>query len=228
MINYLFAEKYTLDVGLTSQIIGLNISIVRYQIFVFGNISAVELKHSVDGLLFQRLKIYIYQVLVSGFYVSRESNSDVDKGRPVTIKSSSGTFLKRKKGIQPSIVELGDADSLKIDLSTLKAKNEFLRSKSCELESEIEKLNLTMSSWTKSSASLDKLFGIQKPASDRTGLGFNVSESGSGETSTQSQLVNDKFNKMSFVKASVTYDSWNPGFTAGRGYNPAGGAPGGG
>ncbi|KZV26899.1 hypothetical protein F511_42310 [Dorcoceras hygrometricum] len=48
-------------------------------ILVFGNIPRVELKHSVDGLLFQRLKIYGYQVLVSGFYVSRESNSDVDQ-----------------------------------------------------------------------------------------------------------------------------------------------------
>ncbi|KZV30047.1 hypothetical protein F511_21203 [Dorcoceras hygrometricum] len=54
---------------------------------------------------------------------------------------------------------------------------------------------------------LHKLFEIQKPASDRTGLGFNVSESSYGETSTQSQLVYDKFNKMSFAKASVTYDS---------------------
>ncbi|KZV26295.1 hypothetical protein F511_41521 [Dorcoceras hygrometricum] len=75
---------------------------------------------------------------------------------------------------EPSVVELGEADSLKIELI---------------------------------SASRDKLFGIQKPASDRTGLGFNSSESSEGETSTQSQLVYDKFNKMSFVKASVTYDS---------------------
>ncbi|KZV35836.1 hypothetical protein F511_34526 [Dorcoceras hygrometricum] len=45
-----------------------------------------------------------------------------------------------------------------------------------------------------------------KPASDRTGLGFSVSESSSEETSTQSQLVYDKFNKMSFVKASVIHD----------------------
>ncbi|KZV49341.1 hypothetical protein F511_38595 [Dorcoceras hygrometricum] len=76
----MFGAKFTSDVGLTSQILGLNISVVRYQILVFGNISAVELKHSVDGLLFQRLKIYGYQVLVSGFYVNHESNSDVDQG----------------------------------------------------------------------------------------------------------------------------------------------------
>ncbi|KZV15855.1 hypothetical protein F511_10951 [Dorcoceras hygrometricum] len=45
-----------------------------------------------------------------------------------------------------------------------------------------------------------------EPASDRTGLGFNSSETSEGETSTQSRLVYDKFNKMSFVKANVIYD----------------------
>ncbi|KZV39166.1 hypothetical protein F511_12998 [Dorcoceras hygrometricum] len=80
MINYMFGAKYTSDVELTSQILGLNISVVRYQILVFGNISAVELKRSVDGLLYQRLKIYSYQFLVSGFYGSREGISDVDQG----------------------------------------------------------------------------------------------------------------------------------------------------
>ncbi|KZV21385.1 hypothetical protein F511_18551 [Dorcoceras hygrometricum] len=65
-----------------------------------------------------------------------------------------------------------------------------------------------MSSWAKSSASLDKLFGIQNLASDRTGLGFNSSDSSEGKTSTQSQLVYDKFNKMSFVKANVIHDPY--------------------
>ncbi|KZV53635.1 hypothetical protein F511_29821 [Dorcoceras hygrometricum] len=47
---------------------------------------------------------------------------------------------------------------------------------------------------------------IQKPANDRTGLGLNTGESGSGETCTQSNLANDKFKKISFVKASVIHD----------------------
>ncbi|KZV23547.1 hypothetical protein F511_02033 [Dorcoceras hygrometricum] len=87
-------------------------------------------------------------------------------------------------------------------------ENELLRNESSELKAEIEKSNLTMSSWAKSSASQDKLFGVQKPASDRTGLGFNDSENSSGETSTKSQLVYDKFNKISFVKASVIHDPY--------------------
>ncbi|KZT76840.1 hypothetical protein F511_46137 [Dorcoceras hygrometricum] len=64
-----------------------------------------------------------------------------------------------------------------------------------------------MSSWTQSSVSQDKLCEIQKPANDRTGLGFDASESSAGETSTQSYLAYDKLKKMSFVKASMTPDT---------------------
>ncbi|KZV23064.1 hypothetical protein F511_31011 [Dorcoceras hygrometricum] len=112
----------------------------------------------------------------------------------------------KNSSVEPSTVELGEADSFKIELSKLKAKNELLRSKSCELKSEIEKLNMIMSSCTQYSISLDKLCEIQKPANDRTGLGFNTCESSSGETCTQSNLAHDKFKKMSFVKASVIHD----------------------
>ncbi|KZV38299.1 hypothetical protein F511_35863 [Dorcoceras hygrometricum] len=63
-----------------------------------------------------------------------------------------------------------------------------------------------MSSWTQSFISLDKLCEIQKQANNRTGLGFNTSESSFGETCTQSNLAHDKFKKMSFFKASVIHD----------------------
>ncbi|KZV47969.1 hypothetical protein F511_20481 [Dorcoceras hygrometricum] len=91
----------------------------------------------------------------------------------------------KNSSIESSTDTLEDIDSLKIELSKLMMENELLRNESSELKAEIEKSNLTMSSWAKSSASLDKLFGIQKPASDRTGLGFNSSERSDGETSTQ-------------------------------------------
>ncbi|KZV49886.1 hypothetical protein F511_41426 [Dorcoceras hygrometricum] len=112
----------------------------------------------------------------------------------------------KNSSVEPSTVELGEADSLQIELNKLKADNELLRSKSRELESEIAKLNSIMSSWTQSSISLDKLCEIQKPANDRTGLGFNTCESSSGETCTQSNIAYEKFKKMSFVKASVIHD----------------------
>ncbi|KZV52187.1 hypothetical protein F511_07142 [Dorcoceras hygrometricum] len=112
----------------------------------------------------------------------------------------------KNSSIESSTDTLEDIDSFKIDLSKLMMENELLRNESSELNAEIEKSNLTMSSWAKSSASLDNLFGIQKPTNDRTGLGFNSSDSSEGETSTQSQLVYEKSNKMSFVKANVIYD----------------------
>ncbi|KZV21396.1 hypothetical protein F511_18562 [Dorcoceras hygrometricum] len=97
----------------------------------------------------------------------------------------------KNSSVEPSTVELGEADSLKIELNKLKAENELLRSKSREFESEIAKLNSIMSSWTQSSISLDKLCEIQKPVNDRTSLGFNTCESSSGETCTQSNLAYD-------------------------------------
>ncbi|KZV55820.1 hypothetical protein F511_20885 [Dorcoceras hygrometricum] len=113
----------------------------------------------------------------------------------------------KNSSAEPSAVELGEADSLKIELSKLIAENELLRNESSELKSEIERLNEVMSSWNQSSCSLHKLQESQKPVNDKSGLGFNSSESCEGETSTQSQLVYDKFKNMIFVKASVTYDS---------------------
>ncbi|KZV41531.1 hypothetical protein F511_32373 [Dorcoceras hygrometricum] len=120
------------------------------------------------------------------------------KAENVDLKNSS---------VEPRSVQLGKTDSLQIELSKLNTMNEFFWIRSIELKSEIEKLKLIMSSWTQSSVSLDKLCEIQKPANDRTGLGFNSSESNVGETSTQSYLVYDKFKKMSFVKASMTHDT---------------------
>ncbi|KZV47819.1 hypothetical protein F511_40338 [Dorcoceras hygrometricum] len=112
----------------------------------------------------------------------------------------------KNSSVEPSNVELGEADSLKIELSKLKNENEMLKHESSELKAEVERLTNEMSSWNQSSRSLRKLQESQKPANDRTGLGFNSDASSDGETSTQSQPVYDKFNKMSFVKASVTYD----------------------
>ncbi|KZV06910.1 spindle pole body component 110-like [Dorcoceras hygrometricum] len=120
------------------------------------------------------------------------------KAKYVDLKNSS---------VEPRSVQLGKTDSLQIELSKLKDENDSLRLRSCELKAENKRLNEVMSSWTQSSVSLDKLCEIQKPANDRTVLGFNAGESSAGETSTQSHMVYDKFKKMSFVKASVIHDS---------------------
>ncbi|KZV57758.1 hypothetical protein F511_24482 [Dorcoceras hygrometricum] len=107
---------------------------------------------------------------------------------------------------ESSSVELEDVDSLKTELSRLTAENEMLKDETSELQAEIETLNQVVSAWNRSSRSLHKLHESQKLASDRTGLGFNSSNSSDGETSTQSQPVYDKLNKMGFVKADMIYD----------------------
>ncbi|KZV36984.1 125 kDa kinesin-related protein [Dorcoceras hygrometricum] len=86
-------------------------------------------------------------------------------------------------------------------------KNSSIESSSDELEDiDSLKIELKMSTWNQSARALHKLHEIQKSVHDRTGLGFNSSDSSEGETSTQSQPAYDKFNKMSFVKANVIYD----------------------
>ncbi|KZV32682.1 hypothetical protein F511_26695 [Dorcoceras hygrometricum] len=112
----------------------------------------------------------------------------------------------KNSSAESSSDELEDADSLNTELSKLRIENELLRSESSELKAEVEKLTNEMSSWTQSARAFHKLQEIQKSAHDRTGLGFSNSESSEGETSTKSQPVYDKFNKMGFVKADVIYD----------------------
>ncbi|KZV24403.1 spindle pole body component 110-like [Dorcoceras hygrometricum] len=112
----------------------------------------------------------------------------------------------KNSSVEPSTVQLGETDSLQIELSKLKTENASLRLRSCELESENERLNLVISSWTQSSAYLSKLHETQKPLNDKSGLGFNGEESSSGDTCTQSNMVYDKYKKMTFVKASVIHN----------------------
>ncbi|KZV25828.1 hypothetical protein F511_12235 [Dorcoceras hygrometricum] len=114
----------------------------------------------------------------------------------------------KNSSVEPSAVEPGDTDSLKIELSKLTAENDVLKNETSELKAEIEILKQVLSAWNRSSRSLHKLNQSQKLANDKSGLGFNSSECNEGETSTQSQPTYDKFNKMGFVKASMTYDSF--------------------
>ncbi|KZV27051.1 hypothetical protein F511_37558 [Dorcoceras hygrometricum] len=114
----------------------------------------------------------------------------------------------KNSSVESSTAQLGETDSLKIELSKLKTENDSLRLKSCEFTSETERLNLVMSSWTQSSVSLSKLHETQKPLNDKSGLGFSYGESSFGDTDTQSNLASDKFKKMNFVKASVIHDTY--------------------
>ncbi|KZV52307.1 hypothetical protein F511_36025 [Dorcoceras hygrometricum] len=121
------------------------------------------------------------------------------------IKAENGCL--KNSSVEPSTDHLGETDSLQTEMSMLKIKNDILRKKSYELSSENERLCQVMSSWTKSFVSLGKLHETQKPLNDKSGLG-SFGERSSGETSTQSNLVDDKFKKMNFVKANVIHDAY--------------------
>ncbi|KZV26068.1 hypothetical protein F511_13946 [Dorcoceras hygrometricum] len=120
------------------------------------------------------------------------------KAENISLKNSS---------TESSSDELEDVDSLKTELSKLTAENEVLKDDTSVLKAEIEALKHIVSSWNHATNKLDKLCESQKPDGDRTGLGFNSSNSSDEGPSTQSRPTYDKFNKMSFVKESVTHDS---------------------
>ncbi|KZV50623.1 hypothetical protein F511_33280 [Dorcoceras hygrometricum] len=105
--------------------------------------------------------------------------------------------------------EQEDADTLKTELSKLKAENEMLRNEISELKAEVAKSTVEMSSYSKSTITLQKICENQKQASDKTGIGFSDSEFCKGESSTQSRPAYDKFNKRSFVKADMIYDCFS-------------------
>ncbi|KZV24057.1 hypothetical protein F511_41330 [Dorcoceras hygrometricum] len=107
---------------------------------------------------------------------------------------------------EPSTDQLGESDSLKTEIIKLKTENESLRMKIKELTSDNNELNYLVSSWQKSSASLNKITDNQKSMNDKSGVGFDFGKNYIGETSTQSNLAGDKFKKLNFVKSSVAHD----------------------
>ncbi|KZV38660.1 spindle pole body component 110-like [Dorcoceras hygrometricum] len=85
-------------------------------------------------------------------------------------------------------------------LSKLESENEKLGIGSEEILNENKRLAGIISSWTRSSASLDKLHGVMKPFGDKTELGYNSDERSTAETSSNPQLVRTKLQTMNFVK----------------------------
>ncbi|KZV57335.1 hypothetical protein F511_36464 [Dorcoceras hygrometricum] len=76
------------------------------------------------------------------------------------IKAENGCL--KNSSVESSTAQLEDTGSLQTELSKLKIENDLLRTKSCELSSENERLSQVMSSWTRSSVSLGKLHETQK------------------------------------------------------------------
>ncbi|KZV31207.1 hypothetical protein F511_14902 [Dorcoceras hygrometricum] len=105
------------------------------------------------------------------------------------IKAENGCL--KNSSVEPTTAQLGETDSLQTELNEMKIENDILRTKSCELSSENERLSQVMSSCTKSSVSLGKLHETQKPLNDKSGLG-NFGESSSEGTWLTNRLEKDK------------------------------------
>ncbi|KZV31319.1 spindle pole body component 110-like [Dorcoceras hygrometricum] len=88
-------------------------------------------------------------------------------------------------------------------LSNLETENAELRSRSEEMIYENQRLTGIISSWTRSSASLQKLHGATKPSGDKTGLGYNSDEGSTTETSSTPRPERTKFKTIKFVKSSA-------------------------
>ncbi|KZV21466.1 hypothetical protein F511_15617 [Dorcoceras hygrometricum] len=88
-------------------------------------------------------------------------------------------------------------------LSKLATENEELKRRSKEMLYENQPLAGIISSWTRSSASLDKLPGAMKPSGDKIGLGYDSNDSSTTETCCTLKLEKIKFETMSFVKSSM-------------------------
>ncbi|KZV30232.1 hypothetical protein F511_41267 [Dorcoceras hygrometricum] len=101
--------------------------------------------------------------------------------------------LKNSSG-EPSVSQLGESDSLKTEISKLETENESLRMKSEKLTFENDQLNYLVSSWTKSSVSLNKLTDSQKSINDKSGLGFNFIESCGKQALSQIWKISGKMN----------------------------------
>ncbi|KZV33877.1 hypothetical protein F511_15490 [Dorcoceras hygrometricum] len=87
------------------------------------------------------------------------------KAENVDLKNSS---------VESSAVQLGDTDSLKIELSKLTAENDVLKNETSELKAEIEILKQVVSAWNRSSRSLQKLNESKKLANDKSGLDSTI------------------------------------------------------
>ncbi|XP_075483738.1 uncharacterized protein LOC142523890 [Primulina tabacum] len=87
-------------------------------------------------------------------------------------------------------IKFNEAVAKKLDL-----KNKLTLS-NCSQHKEVESLKV------KSSASLNKMHEMQKPAGDRTGLGYNINDCSTSEASTQPLLEKDSLRSIKFVRSS--------------------------
>ncbi|KZV46706.1 hypothetical protein F511_37972 [Dorcoceras hygrometricum] len=121
----------------------------------------------------------------------------------IEYKKLSHSFeeFKAEKESCATNVELDGSSNLQAALIKLVTENEELRNRSEEMISENQRLADIISSWTKSSVSLQKLHGVAKLSGDRTGLGYNSDEGNTTETSSTPMPEITKLKTMKFVRS---------------------------
>ncbi|KZV25995.1 phragmoplast orienting kinesin 2 [Dorcoceras hygrometricum] len=102
-------------------------------------------------------------------------------------------------------VELAGSTAMQAALSKLENENDELKNRTEEILCENWRLADIISSWTKYSASLQKLQGATKQSGDKTGLGYYRNESSTSETSNNQRLGGTKFKTMNFVKSALNH-----------------------
>ncbi|XP_073057207.1 uncharacterized protein [Primulina eburnea] len=103
-----------------------------------------------------------------------------------------------------------EVESLKVKLSLIAAENDDLRRVFHATLKENKRLLSTIKMWNKSSASLDKIHEMQKPAGDRTVLGYGINDCNISEASTQPLLEKDSLRSIKFVRSSSVYENDEP------------------
>ncbi|XP_073049448.1 uncharacterized protein [Primulina eburnea] len=103
-----------------------------------------------------------------------------------------------------------EVESLKVKLSLIAAENDDLRRVFHATLKENKRLLSTINKWNKSSASLDRMHEMQKPAGDRTGLGYGINDCNTSEASTQPLLEKDSLRSIKFVRSSSVYEHDEP------------------
>ncbi|KZV54208.1 hypothetical protein F511_13841 [Dorcoceras hygrometricum] len=117
--------------------------------------------------------------------------------------SQSFEEVKAEKESCANKAELVSSSEMQAALSKLATENDELKSRSQEMLNENQRLAEIISSWIKSSASLDKLQGAMKPSGDRFSLGYCSNDGNKAETSCTPQLDRTKFQTMKFVRYSA-------------------------
>ncbi|KZV30982.1 hypothetical protein F511_15872 [Dorcoceras hygrometricum] len=97
--------------------------------------------------------------------------------------------------------ELAGSSAMQDALSKLENENAELKNRTEEMLYKNQRLADMISSWTKSSSSLQKLQGATKQSGDKTGLGYYSNESSTSETSSNPSLGGTMFKTMNFVKS---------------------------